>query len=120
MFEGVVCWRCWFSGDIEKKCYNGQVNGDFHIHNGYLMKGNWLCVPHISLLEKLIQDLHSSILKGYEETDKTMSTLEDKYYWPQLKHDANGFVQHCFTFQTTKGKSQNIGLYMPLPILEHI
>jgi hypothetical protein len=64
--------------------------------------------------------LHGRELKGYGRIEKTTPALEDKYYWSQLKHDANKFGQHCFTYQTAIWQSQNTSLYMPLPLPEHI
>ena len=32
-------------GDTWKKCQQHQSLAEFHIHNGYLMKGNQLCIP---------------------------------------------------------------------------
>ena len=42
--------------------------------------------------------------------------LERRYFWPTLKKDVKKFVDGCEACQRGKGKHQNIGLYMPLPV----
>ena len=45
-------------GDIWRKCMMREPCSDYHSHEGYLMKGNQLCIPESSLREKFIRGLH--------------------------------------------------------------
>ena len=76
-----------------------------HIHDGYLFKGNTLCIPMISLQEKIIQDLYRGGLSEHFEQNKIRVIIDKRYFWPQLKRDVGNFVRKCLTCQTTKGQS---------------
>ena len=65
-----------------------------------------------------IKEKHSGGLARHFGTDKTLSLLKEKYYWPQMYKDVQKFVKSCGVFQVAKGVSQNTSLYTPITITE--
>ena len=66
--------------DVWRKCTIKEHCDDYHIHKGYLMKGNQLCIPKSSLREKLIRDLHGGGLIGHLGRDKTLAAVTKRYF----------------------------------------
>ncbi|GJX83256.1 RNA-directed DNA polymerase [Tanacetum coccineum] len=67
---------------------------------------------------QLIKKIHVGGLSAHLGRDKTIASVESRFYWPQLKKDVGAFVKRSIVCQEAKGKAQNISLYIPLPVFQ--
>ncbi|GJS97408.1 putative reverse transcriptase domain-containing protein [Tanacetum coccineum] len=86
---------------------------DFNIHDGFLFKGNQLCIPDTSLRLKIIKELHG---EGHVGCDRTLQLVQASYFWPTMRKEVDRYVKRCRICQVSKGTSTNAGLYMPLHV----
>ena len=89
---------------------------DCLIQGGLLFKSNKLWIPKFSMRENIIKEKHNGGLSGHFGQDKNFAQVNVFYYWPKMQIDVKRFVEKCRICQHAKGRSQNTGLYQPLPI----
>ena len=86
---------------------------DFLLVDGFLFRGNQLCIPDCSLQLKILQELHG---EGHVGRDRTLQLIKASYFWPTIRREVERYVERCRVCQVSKGKATNAGLYLPLPI----
>lgn len=63
-----------------EKCTTNQVIEDFHVYDGFLMRGNQLYILKSLLEEKLIHNLYGGDIVGHLGHDKTFATIKQIFY----------------------------------------
>ncbi|PKI40816.1 hypothetical protein CRG98_038827 [Punica granatum] len=106
---------------LETNPYFSNVLGKFRVgekskfllHDGFLFKGNQLCIPDCSLHLQIIKKLHGECHVG---RDRTLLLVQGSYFWPTIRKEVEKYVQKCRVCNVSKGTATNDGLYMPLPV----
>ena len=79
-----------------------STHSEYILQDGYLFRGNRLCIPNTSLREFLIWETHAGGLAGHFGRNKTILAVEDQFYWPSLKRDVANIVSRCRTCVVAK------------------
>ena len=102
-------------GEIWKVCTDKPFK-DFVRMDGFLFKGNTLCIPSCSLRLSILDELHGGTLGGHFGEAKTLALVKPNFFWPKLEKDIARFVKKCVVCMMAKTHGNNAGLYTPLPI----
>lgn len=62
-----------------KECSRGAY-GEYTVQEGFLFKGNWLCVPIGPFKKLLIRETHGGGLVGHFAIHKTLEMLKEHFY----------------------------------------
>nr|GEU61740.1 putative reverse transcriptase domain-containing protein [Tanacetum cinerariifolium] len=57
---------------------------NFVLHDGFLFKGNQLCIPDSSLRLQIIKELHG---EGHFGHDRTLQLVQASYFWPTMRKE---------------------------------
>ncbi|XP_024015023.1 uncharacterized protein LOC112088886 [Eutrema salsugineum] len=100
---------------VYKSCLE-FASGKYFRNDNYLFYENRLCIPNVSLRDLLVREAHGGGLMGHFRVIKTLSVVKEHFSWPHMNRDVERICSRCTTCKYAKSKSQNQGLYSPLPI----
>lgn len=78
------------------------ASGKYFRHEGYLFRENKLCVPNCSLRDLPVRESHGGGLMGHFGVVKTLSVLQEHFYWPHMKRDVERLCGRCVTCRQAK------------------
>ena len=92
----------------------GELKGEpYLVQEGYLFKGNKLCVPWGSWRELLVREAHGGALARHFGLNKTIDILKENFHWPKKGGDVHKVISACSICQRAKSQFDQ-GLYTPL------
>jgi len=100
-------------GELYATCQR-HPKDDFMIQDGYLFKSIRLCIPKHNTRELVIREVHSRSLTGHDGGNKTLSMLQEHYYWPGMSKDVQDILKRCTICQVAKSHILPQGLYTSL------
>ncbi|XP_074299028.1 uncharacterized protein LOC141630038 [Silene latifolia] len=92
--------------------------GLYTVQDGYLFKGNRLCIPNGSIRELLVREAHGGAIAGHFGVNKTSDILSEHFYWPRMNKDVQEIVAKCVVCQKAKSTFTK-GLYTPPALYSH-
>ena len=93
----------------------GNKQGPYILQEGFLFKGNKLCIPKGPIRKLLVKEVHGGGLAGHFGINKTIDMLKEHFYWPRMGGDVHEVISKCPICQQAKSQFHQ-GLYTPLPI----
>jgi hypothetical protein len=87
---------------------------DFHLKDRLLCHLGHPYVPS-NKCEKLIWEVHYSLVVGHFDVEKIMEIQHKYFYFSKLQQDVNSYIRLCTTFSIVKLAIKRRGLYTRLP-----
>ncbi|RDY09798.1 hypothetical protein CR513_05792, partial [Mucuna pruriens] len=91
----------------------------YYRHDGFLFKGERLCVPISCIRQLLVKELHEGGLMGHFEEHKTFDVLNEHFFWSHMRKDVHNVSKKCLTvkWQSLKFLHMNCILHSIFPLL---
>jgi len=90
------------------------------LHDKYLFRFRKLCILHTSLRDFLSWELHDEGLAGHFSQNKTIESVEHRFYCPSLKKDVAKIVGQCRICQLAKQQKHVANPYTPLHVPNYL
>lgn len=94
---------------------DSKLPASYTIQDGFLFKGNRLCIPKGSIRDLLVRESHGGGLAGHFGINKTLEILSEHFYWPKMSGDVQSIISRCVTCHHAKSQFHQ-GVYTPLPV----
>ncbi|XP_074315516.1 uncharacterized protein LOC141651714 [Silene latifolia] len=72
-----------------------EPTGLYTVQDGYLLKGNRLCIPNGSIRELLVCEAHGGAIAGHFRVNKTNDIVSEHFYWPKMSKDVQEIMAKC-------------------------
>ncbi len=82
-------WLYWNSLEVHDRIVYKKV----HAHNN--KESTWQLLVPKAVRDKVLSDMHCSVLAGHLGRKKTAEKILQRYYWYQLREDVNNFTRKC-------------------------
>ena len=89
--------------------------GPFHVENGFMFKGNRLCIPKSPIRTLLVKEVHEGALGGHFGIQKTLDMVAQHFFWPKMLGTIGKYILKCETCVKAK-LTFHKGEYKPLPV----
>jgi reverse transcriptase-like protein/integrase-like protein len=99
--------------DLYAACLQ-EPQGLFYVQQGFLFKGNRLCIPKTPLRTLLVKEVHEGSLGGHFGIQKTLDMLSQHFYWPKMLGTVGKYILRCESCIKAKVTFHK-GEYIPLP-----
>jgi len=86
------------------------------MQDGFLFKGNKLCIPACPLRELLVREAHGESLAGHFGMNKALDILKEHFHWPRMGEDVHGVVSRCSIYHKARASSIRVFTH---PFLSH-
>ena len=100
--------------EIYQSCKD-KPQGLFSIYQGFLFKGNKLCIPKLPLRFVLVKEVHEGSIAGHFGIQKTLDMLAKHFFWPKMLGTVGKHVLKCEVCLKAKVTFHK-GEYIPLPL----
>jgi len=88
----------------------------YTLQEGFLFKGNKLCIPKWLIQKLLVKEVHGGGLLGHFGINKTIDMLTEHFFWPKMGGDVHEVISKCSTYQKAKSQfHQRLYTLSPIP-----